>query len=187
MGFGDLLSKIFNSEGAKDPKSMERDNSVAPVENLGNKKGASLEEIDLKDRPVVSDEGNPNYSANVKEGGSVSESEGTKEGLANEGSTPAEVTEESILEVLSGVYDPEIPIDIVNLGLIYGVDIDDGNVHVRMTMTAPGCPASAEIAAESRILIEELPGVESATIEIVWDPPWDPSKMSEDARQSMGF
>lgn len=187
MGLGDMLSKIFNSEGVKDPKSREQDNSVPPVENMGDVKGRSSEGIDLKDRPVVSDEGNPSSSANVNEGRSVSESEGAKGGSTNEGSTPAEVTEENVLEVLSGVYDPEIPIDIVNLGLIYGVDIEDGNVHVKMTMTAPGCPSSAEIAAESKILIEELPGVKSAIIEIVWDPPWDPSRMSEDARQSMGF
>lgn len=187
MGLGDMLSKIFNSEGAKDSKSMERGKSVPPVENMGNNKGASSEKIDLEDRPVVSDEGSPSFSANVKEGGSVSESEGAKDSSADEGTTPVGVTEESVLEVLSGVYDPEIPIDIVNLGLIYGVDIDDGNVFVKMTMTAPGCPSSAEIAAESKILIEELPGVKSASIEIVWDPPWDPSRMSEDARQSMGF
>lgn len=187
MGLGNMLSKIFNSEGVKDPKSRERDTSVPHDETIVDKKGGPPEEIDLKDRPVVSHEGNLSSSTNVNEAGSVSESEGAKGDLTNEGSTPAEVTEENVLEVLSGVYDPEIPIDIVNLGLIYGVDIEDGNVHVKMTMTAPGCPSSAEIAAEARILIEELPGVKSASIEIVWDPPWDPSRMSEDARQSMGF
>jgi metal-sulfur cluster biosynthetic enzyme len=187
MGLGDMLSKIFNSEGIKDPKSTEQDNSVPPDENIGDKKGGSPEEIDLKDRAVVSHEGNLSSSANVNEGGPVSESAGAKGDSTNEGSTAAEVTKENVLEVLSGVYDPEIPIDIVNLGLIYGVDTEDGNVHVKMTMTAPGCPSSAEIAAESKILIEELPGVKSASIEIVWDPPWDPSRMSEDARQSMGL
>ncbi|MGB7290650.1 MAG: iron-sulfur cluster assembly protein [Thermodesulfobacteriota bacterium] len=187
MGLGEMFSKIFNSEGVKDPKSKEQDSSVPNGENIGAKEGGPPEEIDLKSRPVVGNEGNLTSSANVNEGGSVSESEGAKGGLTNEGSTPAEVTEENVLDVLSGVYDPEIPIDIVNLGLIYGVDIEDRNVHVKMTMTAPGCPSSAEIAAEAKILIEELPGVNSASIEIVWDPPWDPSRMSEDARQSMGL
>ncbi|HEX9666858.1 MAG TPA: iron-sulfur cluster assembly protein [Thermodesulfobacteriota bacterium] len=187
MGLGDMLSKIFNSEGIKEPKSREWDNSVPPVENIDDKKGGSPEGIVLKDRPVVDHEGNLSSPSTANEGGSVTESGGAKRDSTNEGSTPAEVTEENVLEVLSGVYDPEIPIDIVNLGLIYGVDIEDGNVHIKMTMTAPGCPSSAEIAAESRILIEELPGVKSATIEIVWDPPWDPSRMSEDARQSMGL
>jgi metal-sulfur cluster biosynthetic enzyme len=187
MGLGDMLSKIFNSEGIKEPKSREWDNSIPPVENIDDKKGESPEGIVLKDRPVVDHEGNLGSPSTANEGGSVTESGGAKRDSTNEGSTPAEVTEENVLEVLSGVYDPEIPIDIVNLGLIYGVDIEDGNVHIRMTMTAPGCPSSAEIAAESRILIEELPGVKSASIEIVWDPPWDPSRMSEDARQSMGL
>ena len=97
------------------------------------------------------------------------------------------VTEEKILEVLSNVYDPEIPIDIVNLGLIYGIEIDGGNVRIEMTMTAPGCPVSGQIAGESRLLVEEIPGVESVDIELVWDPPWDPSKMSEEAQQSLNF
>ncbi|MER3446900.1 MAG: ring hydroxylating protein, partial [Candidatus Dadabacteria bacterium] len=109
--------------------------------------------------------------------------------VKSEESSPVEtVTKEKILEVLSDVYDPEIPIDIVNLGLIYDVDIkEDGNVYVKMTMTAPGCPSSAQIAAESQMLIEGIRGVKEATIEIVWDPPWDPSKMSEDAKRGLGF
>jgi metal-sulfur cluster biosynthetic enzyme len=178
MGLGDMLSKIFNSEGVKEAKSRERDTSLAHDENII---------VDQKGRSLAGNEGDLSSSAKVNEGGSASESEGAKGDLTKEGSTPAAVTEENILEVLSGVYDPEIPIDIVNLGLIYAVDVEDGNVHVKMTMTAPGCPSSAEIAAEAKILIEELPGVRSASIEIVWDPPWDPSRMSEDARQSMGF
>ncbi len=88
---------------------------------------------------------------------------------------------------MSEVYDPEIPIDIVNLGLIYGIDIDGRNVVITMTMTAPGCPASTQIAGESKLMVEELPTVDSVDIDIVWDPPWDPSKMSEEAQQSMGM
>lgn len=106
---------------------------------------------------------------------------------ASAGSGNGTVTEEKILEVLSNVYDPEIPIDIVNLGLIYGIEIEGGNVRISMTMTAPGCPASTQIAGESKILVGEIPGVDSVEIEIVWDPPWDPSKMSEDAQQSLGM
>jgi metal-sulfur cluster biosynthetic enzyme len=187
MGLGDMLSKIFNSEGGKDPKSVERDTLVPRVDNIGDKTSGPAEDMDLNARPVVGSEENPNSSASINEGGTPGTPEGTHGDLTNVGPTPSEVSEGNVLEVLSGVYDPEIPIDIVNLGLIYGVEIEDGNVHVRMTMTAPGCPSSAEIAAEAKILIEELPGVRSASIEIVWDPPWDPSRMSEDARQSMGL
>lgn len=187
MGLGDMLSRIFNNEGVKDPKSSQRDASGPRDDNIGDNTAGPTEDIGLKGRPVVGNEGNPGSSASINEGGSPSKSEEAQGDLKGEGSTPAEVTAENVLEVLSGVYDPEIPIDIVNLGLIYGVDIEDGNVHVKMTMTAPGCPSSAEIAAEAKILIEELPGARSASIEIVWDPPWDPSRMSEDARQSMGL
>lgn len=183
MGIGNMLSKIFGSEGVKDPKSSERSDDVHSAENISHSKGQSPEEVGSRDKSSATDEGNVGRAESLQESGPTS-GEGHS---SEEDSTAGPVTKEKVLEVLSDVYDPEIPIDIVNLGLIYGVDIDNGIVHVKMTMTAPGCPASAEIAAESRILIEELPGVESATIEIVWDPPWDPSKMSEDARQSMGF
>lgn len=180
MGLGDILSKIINGEGSKAKTPGEKD-GAAPFEgNAPKSEGESAGGAALKET-AVSQRGNPSDSAEAAEGESVSESE------ARAGSAPAGVTEEDVLEVLSGVYDPEIPIDIVNLGLIYGVEIADGNVHVRMTMTAPGCPASGEIASESKFLIEQLPGVKSAGIEIVWEPPWDPSKMSEEARLSMGF
>jgi FeS assembly SUF system protein len=116
-----------------------------------------------------------------------SHSDGDAEKAASPDSSHSEVTENKILEVLSNVYDPEIPIDIVNLGLIYGIDIEGGNVRISMTMTAPGCPASTQIAGESKILVEEIPGVENVEIELVWDPPWDPSKMSEEAQQSLGI
>lgn len=187
MGLGDMLSRIFNSEGVKDPKSREGGAFVPQDDKIGDRKDGPTEDVDLQGKPVVVSEKNPGSSTSIDEGASLSQSKGAEAGLKRESPTPTDVTEENVLEVLSGVYDPEIPIDIVNLGLIYGVEIEDGNVHVKMTMTAPGCPSSAEIAAEAKILIEELPGAKSANIEIVWDPPWDPSRMSEDARQSMGF
>ncbi len=109
------------------------------------------------------------------------------ESTASSSSPGVEVTEDKILQVLSNVYDPEIPIDIVNLGLIYGIDIDGGNVRISMTMTAPGCPASTQIASESKFLVGEIPGVENVEIDLVWDPPWDPSKMSEEAQDSLGI
>lgn len=97
------------------------------------------------------------------------------------------VTEETVLEVMSDIYDPEIPIDIVNLGLVYGIRIDGNNVFVNMTMTSPGCPAAGQIVSEAKYLIEEIEGVDEVNIEIVWDPPWDPSKMSEAAKESLGM
>lgn len=96
-------------------------------------------------------------------------------------------TEEQIYEILGDIYDPEIPIDIVNLGLIYGVNVEDSRVNVNMTMTSPGCPAAQQIVTEARLLIEDLPDVEEANIEIVWDPPWTPEMMSEAAKESLGI
>ena len=97
------------------------------------------------------------------------------------------VTENDVMDVLGEIYDPEIPIDIVNLGLVYRVAVEDSRVNVDMTMTSPGCPAATQIVAEAKYLIEEIEGVTEAKIEIVWDPPWDPSKMSEAAKESLGM
>ena len=97
------------------------------------------------------------------------------------------VTKENVLEVLSDVYDPEIPIDIVNLGLVYEVEVEGTVVNLKMTMTSPGCPSAREIVLESQSLVSEMDGVTEANVEIVWDPPWTPEKMSDEARVSMGM
>lgn len=101
--------------------------------------------------------------------------------------TNGEVTEDRVMEVLGDIYDPEIPIDIVNLGLVYGVRIEGSTVNVDMTMTSPGCPAATQIVAEAKYLLEEIDGVSEVNVEIVWDPPWDPGKMSEAAKESLGM
>lgn len=105
----------------------------------------------------------------------------------SETQTDAEVTEGRVMEVLGDIYDPEIPIDIVNLGLVYGVRIEGSTVNVDMTMTSPGCPAATQIVAEAKYLLEEMEGVSEVNVEIVWDPPWDPGKMSEAAKESLGM
>ena len=97
------------------------------------------------------------------------------------------VTKENVLEVLSDVYDPEIPIDIVNLGLVYEVEVEGTVVNLKMTMTSPGCPSAREIVLESQTLVSVMDGVTEANVEIVWDPPWTPEKMSDEARVSMGM
>lgn len=181
MGLGDMFSKIFNKTG-NEANFDDKAGLDSPVENS-----------------VSNSESNTDVSNKQQIGGVTNDSHNTLEDSSqtlerpqdlsgnSDASKSETVTEAKILEVLSDVYDPEIPIDIVNLGLIYGIEIQEGRVHVRMTMTAPGCPASGEIISESKLLIEELPGVKSANIEIVWDPPWDPGRMSEEAKQSMGF
>ena len=95
---------------------------------------------------------------------------------------------ENIIEALHSVYDPEIPVDIYELGLIYEVDIgSEGKVMVQMTLTAPGCPVAGTLPEEVRQKVLSVAGVAEAEVELVWDPPWDPSKMSEAARLALGF
>jgi FeS assembly SUF system protein len=93
-----------------------------------------------------------------------------------------------IVEVLKTVYDPEIPVDIYELGLIYEVLADaDSRVLVKMTLTSPACPSAQQIPSEVRYKIKALPEVKEAWVDIVWDPPWGKERMSETARLQLGF
>jgi FeS assembly SUF system protein len=93
-----------------------------------------------------------------------------------------------IIESLKTVFDPEIPVNIYDLGLIYDVDVDsDGNVIIQMTLTAPGCPVAGYMPSEVERKVYDIPGVVSCQVELVWDPPWDPSRMSDEAKLQLGF
>lgn len=97
------------------------------------------------------------------------------------------VTKEQVYEVLQDCYDPEIPVNIVDLGLVYDVQVEDDRVAVKMTLTAPGCGMGGLIASQAQQRILELPDVKEAKVDLVWDPPWDPSRMSEEAKQRLGI
>ena len=98
------------------------------------------------------------------------------------------VVEREVIEALRTCYDPEIPVDIYELGLIYGVTVTpDGTVNVRMTLTSPNCPAAQALPAEVEGKVRSVPGVTEARVEIVFDPPWDSCKMSEAARLKLGL
>jgi len=98
------------------------------------------------------------------------------------------VTEEQVVEVLRTCFDPEIPVNIYELGLIYEVKVDPSNeVYVKMTLTSPHCPAAASLPAEVESKVRTIPGVKNATIDVVWDPVWNPSMMSEAAKLELGF
>ena len=93
-----------------------------------------------------------------------------------------------VVEAVKTVYDPEIPVDIYELGLIYGIDADaDQRVLVRMTLTSPACPSAQQIPSEVRYKVKAIPGVKDAWVEIVWEPPWDKDRMSEAAKLQLGF
>lgn len=97
-------------------------------------------------------------------------------------------TEERIVDVLKTVYDPEIPVNIFDLGMIYKIDVkDDGNVDVDMTFTAPSCPAADFILEDVRTKIDSVDGVKSSNVNLVFEPAWDQSMMSEEARIELGL
>lgn len=95
------------------------------------------------------------------------------------------VTVDRIMEALRECYDPEIPVNIVDLGLIYNVAIDQGRVTVKFTLTARGCPAHELLSQQVKDAVAKLPGVTSAEVEVVWDPPWTPDKMSKTGREKL--
>jgi FeS assembly SUF system protein len=96
--------------------------------------------------------------------------------------------EDRVLTVLRTIYDPEIPVDIYEVGLIYDIDADAaGNVGIRMTLTSPMCPVAESLPVEVETKVRALPGVSSVKVEIVWEPPWSPEMMSEAARLDLGM
>ena len=97
-------------------------------------------------------------------------------------------SEDALIEAIATVYDPEIPVNIYELGLIYAVEIDDaGSVKVEMTLTAPGCPSAQELPEQVQSAVAAVPGVTSCSVETVWEPPWDPSRMTEEARLQLNM
>lgn len=97
------------------------------------------------------------------------------------------VTEEQVWSALKEVYDPEIPVNIVDLGLVYGVQVEADKVHVQMTMTARGCPMHSYMTREAAQKIEKLAGAGTADVKLVWDPPWTPERLTEAGRKVLGW
>jgi FeS assembly SUF system protein len=105
-----------------------------------------------------------------------------------DGEIPPKITETAVIDAVSTVYDPEIPVNIYELGLIYTIDIlDDGKVKVEMTLTAPACPSAQELPEQVKEAVLGVAGVTDCEVETVWDPPWDPSRMTEEARLQLNM
>ena len=101
---------------------------------------------------------------------------------------PGSDLQAAVVEALKSVYDPEIPVDIYELGLIYDVQIsEDGDAVVLMTLTTPHCPVAESLPQEVELRVLSVPGIRDAEVKLVWDPPWDPSKMSDEARLELGM
>jgi metal-sulfur cluster biosynthetic enzyme len=102
------------------------------------------------------------------------------------------LTQEDVLSALKQCYDPEIPVNIVDLGLIYGVNFQSvpdqqQDVAIEMTLTSQGCPEHVNISAQVKSRVEQLPGVRNVTVNVVWTPPWTPERLSPDARKQLGI
>lgn len=97
------------------------------------------------------------------------------------------VTKLQVREALKKVIDPEIGINIVDLGLVYDVQVEGGVAHVRMTLTVPGCPLANMLTYQAEKFVRELEGITDVKLELTWDPPWNPKMMSEDAKRKLGW
>ena len=104
------------------------------------------------------------------------------------GGEPGGALYEAVIDALKDIYDPEIPVNIYDLGLIYGVEVsDEGHVAVTMTLTTPHCPVAESMPAEVELRVGSVPGIALADVNLVWDPPWDPQKMSDEAKLELGM
>ena len=97
------------------------------------------------------------------------------------------LTQENVIGALKNVYDPEIPVNVVDLGLIYEVQINEGTVYVQMTLTAPGCGMGPQIAQQAEWAVADLDGIEDVQVEMVFDPPWSPDLITEDGKKLLGL
>lgn len=99
-----------------------------------------------------------------------------------------EAIQENVIAALKTCFDPEVPVNIYELGLIYNVDVQtSGVVHVRMTLTSPGCPVAGTLPPDVQAKVRAVPGVTAAKVDVVWDPPWTPDRMSEAAKLQLGM
>ena len=98
-----------------------------------------------------------------------------------------EALQEAIIEALKEIYDPEIPVNIYDLGLIYGVEVNNGHALVNMTLTTPHCPVAESMPGEVELRVGSVPGVGDAEVNLVWDPPWSPGNMTDEARLELGM
>ncbi|MEK7283070.1 MAG: iron-sulfur cluster assembly protein [Acidobacteriota bacterium] len=103
--------------------------------------------------------------------------------------SPAEEIRQKVIEALQTCFDPEIPVNIYELGLVYGIDVDEqkGEVGIRMTLTSPACPVAGSLPPDVEAKMRVIPGVTKAAVEVVWDPPWTPDRMSEAAKLTLNM
>jgi FeS assembly SUF system protein len=127
-------------------------------------------------------------SVNASSGSTVGPSATSHDSSPGQGLSPAMQIRDRVISVLKTVYDPEIPVDIYELGLVYGVDVtDDGEVHITMTLTSPMCPVAETLPPEVEEKAREVIGVKDVVLDLVWDPPWSMDMMSDSARLELNL
>ncbi|KKC23760.1 SUF system Fe-S cluster assembly protein [Sphingomonas sp. SRS2] len=141
-------------------------------------------EVDTRGQPIDSDAGaEPTRKPDYLDG-FLSQKPSVEAGAGE----PGGALYESVIDALKEIYDPEIPVNIYDLGLIYGVDItQDAHAVVTMTLTTPHCPVAESMPGEVELRVGAVPGVGSAEVNLIWDPPWDPAKMSDEAKLELGM
>ena len=107
--------------------------------------------------------------------------------VADAAGEPGGATYDAVISALKEIYDPEIPVNIYDLGLIYGVEVAEGHAVVTMTLTTPHCPVAESMPGEIELRVGTVPGVGTVDVNLVWDPPWDPQKMSDEAKLELGM
>ena len=117
----------------------------------------------------------------------IAETSGSEQPAGREAAPSGAPTREQVLDALHNVYDPELGIDIVDLGLVYDVEVKDGVVHVEYALTTMGCPIGPLIEQQMEHVLAGVPGVKATDIEMVFSPPWTPQRMSEEAKAALGF
>jgi FeS assembly SUF system protein len=143
-----------------------------------------IEEVDAVDAPPkarVEDAGQPARQRDYLDGFLTQKPEGIAPG------EPGGDLYEGVIDALKDIYDPEIPVNIYDLGLIYGVEVVEAHAVVTMTLTTPHCPVAESMPGEVEMRVAAVPGIATADVNLVWDPPWDPQKMSDDAKLELGM
>lgn len=143
-----------------------------------------IEEVDAVDAPPkarVEDAVQPARQRDYLDGFLTQKPEGIAPG------EPGGELYEGVIDALKDIYDPEIPVNIYDLGLIYGVEVVEAHAVVTMTLTTPHCPVAESMPGEVEMRVAAVPGIATADVNLVWDPPWDPQKMSDDAKLELGM
>ena len=157
--------------------------------NMGEEKKIEVEEVDSVDTPPrarLTPE--PSLAENFARKRDYLTGFLAAEKPAPDVTGPGGDLQEAVVEALKSIYDPEIPVNIYELGLIYDVRVDaDGDAVIDMTLTTPNCPVAESMPGEVEMRVLSVPGIRDAEVKLVWDPPWDPSKMSDEARLELGM